>query len=109
MPDPRQQDHSLGEGGLMFGKYITIYNELWRAEVLKWSNSFTDFCRNSVNVIFPSKVFINQHTKIVNIIFGLQSYFSIFVVIEHVEARLVSDSFFIRVKDYKVSFCSIES
>ena len=93
----------------MFGKYITIYNELWRAEVLKWSNSFTDFCRNSVNVIFPSKVFINQHTKIVNIIFGLQSYFSIFVVIEHVEARLVSDSFFIRVKDYKVSFCSIES
>ena len=22
MPDPRQQDHSLGEGGLMFGKYM---------------------------------------------------------------------------------------
>ena len=93
----------------MFGKYITVYDELWSAEVLKWSNSFTDFCRNSVNVIFPSKVFINQHTKIFNIIFGLQSYISIFVVIELVEARLVSDSFFIRVKDYKVSFCSIES
>ena len=55
----------------MFGKYITVYDELWSAEVLKWSNSFTDFCRNSVNVIFPSKVFINQHTKIFNIIFGL--------------------------------------
>ena len=26
MPDPRQQDHSLGEGGLMFGKYITVYD-----------------------------------------------------------------------------------
>ena len=22
MPHPRQQDHSLGEGGLMFGKYM---------------------------------------------------------------------------------------
>ena len=60
-------------------------------------------------MIFPSKVFIKQHTKIFNIIFGLQSYISIFLVIEHVEARLVSDSFFIRVKDYKVSFCSIKS
>ena len=55
----------------MFGKYITVYDELWSAEVLKWSDSFTDLCRNSVNVIFPSKVFINQHTKIFNIIFGL--------------------------------------
>ena len=25
MPDPMQQDHSLGEGGLMFGKYIQKY------------------------------------------------------------------------------------
>ena len=35
MPDPRQQDHSLGEGGLMFGKYITVYDQVWSAEVLK--------------------------------------------------------------------------
>jgi len=35
MPDPRQQDHSLGEGGLMFGKYIIVYEEVWSAEVLK--------------------------------------------------------------------------
>ena len=35
MPDPRQQDHSLGEGGLMFGKYITVYDGVWSAEVLK--------------------------------------------------------------------------
>ena len=27
MPDPRQQDHSFGEGGLMFGKYITVYDD----------------------------------------------------------------------------------
>ena len=35
MPDPRQQDHSLGEGGLMCGKYIIVYNYLWSAEVFK--------------------------------------------------------------------------
>ena len=33
MPDPRQQDHSLGEGGLMCGKYIIVYDEVWSAEV----------------------------------------------------------------------------
>ena len=32
MPDPRQQDHSLGEGGLMFGKYIIVYDEVWSGE-----------------------------------------------------------------------------
>ena len=26
----------------MFGKYITVYDELWSAEVLNWSSSFTD-------------------------------------------------------------------
>ena len=36
MPDLRQQDHSLGEGGLMFGKYIEVYNDVWSAVVLKW-------------------------------------------------------------------------
>lgn len=35
MPDPRQQDQSLGDGGLMFGKYIIVYDEVWSAEVLK--------------------------------------------------------------------------
>ena len=38
MPD-RQQDHSLGEGGLMFGKYITVYDGVWSAEVLKLVSS----------------------------------------------------------------------
>ena len=40
MPDPRQQDHSLGEGGLMFGKYITVYDGVWSAEVLKLVQRF---------------------------------------------------------------------
>ena len=31
-PDPRQQDHSLAEGGLMFGKYIIVYDEVCSAE-----------------------------------------------------------------------------
>ena len=37
MPDPRQQDHSLGESGLIFGKYITVYDhdDVWTVEVLK--------------------------------------------------------------------------
>ena len=35
MHDPRQQDHSLGEGGLMCGKYIIVYVKVWCAEVLK--------------------------------------------------------------------------
>ena len=35
MPVPRQQDHSLGEGGLMFGKYIKVYDEVRSAVVLK--------------------------------------------------------------------------
>ena len=35
MPDPRQQDHNLGEGGLMFGKYVAVYDGVWSAEVLK--------------------------------------------------------------------------
>ena len=36
MPDPRlQQDHSLGQGGLMVGKSIIVYDEVWSAEVLK--------------------------------------------------------------------------
>ena len=35
MPDPRQQDHSLGKGGLIFGKCINLYDEIWSAEVLK--------------------------------------------------------------------------
>ena len=35
MPDSRQQDHSLGEGGLVLGKYINVYDEVWSAEVLK--------------------------------------------------------------------------
>ena len=35
MPDPRQQGHSLGEGGLMSGKYIIVYDEVWSAKVLK--------------------------------------------------------------------------
>ena len=35
MPDARQQNHSLGEGGLMFGKYIIVYDEVWSAVVLK--------------------------------------------------------------------------
>ena len=30
MPNPRQRDHSLGEGGLMFGKYIYEYDEMTR-------------------------------------------------------------------------------
>ena len=61
-------------------------------------------------MIFPGKVLINQHTKILfNIIFGLKSNISVFLVIEHVEVRLVSDSFLIRMKNYKVSLCSIES
>ena len=60
MPDPRQQNHKLSEGALMFGKDICRGIECRK------------FYRNSVvNVIFPSKVFINQHTKIFNIIFGL--------------------------------------
>ena len=42
---------------------------------------------------FQVRFFINQHTKIFHIILGLQSNISIFLVIEHVEARLVSDSF----------------
>ena len=73
------------------------------------TNSFTDFCRDSINVIFPSKIFINQHTKIFNIIFGLSSNISIFLVFEHVEFRLECDSFLIRMKGYQASFCSIES
>ena len=45
-------------------------------------------------MIFPGKVLINQRTKILfNIIFGLKSNISVFLVIEHVEVRLVSDSF----------------
>ena len=40
MPDPRQQDHSLGEGGLMFDKYITVYDGVWSAEVLKLVQRF---------------------------------------------------------------------
>ena len=28
MPDPRKQDHTLGEGGLMFGKYITYIAQI---------------------------------------------------------------------------------
>ena len=63
MPDPRQQDHSLGQSGLIFFKYIIVYDEVSSAEVLK-SNSFTDFCRNNVNVIFQVRFFINQQTKI---------------------------------------------
>ena len=35
MPHPRQQDHILGEGRFMFGKYIIVYDEVWSAEVLK--------------------------------------------------------------------------
>ena len=35
MPDSRQQDHSLGEGGLVLGKYIKVHDEVWSAEVLK--------------------------------------------------------------------------
>ena len=35
MSDPRQRDQSLGEGGLMFGKYIYEYDEVGSAEVLK--------------------------------------------------------------------------
>ena len=35
MPVARQQKHSLGEGGLMFGKYIIVYDEVWSAVVLK--------------------------------------------------------------------------
>ena len=32
MPDPRQQNHRLGEGGLMFGKDITVFDEVLSAE-----------------------------------------------------------------------------
>ena len=35
MADPRQRDQSLGEGGLIFGKYIYNYDEVGSAEVLK--------------------------------------------------------------------------
>ena len=35
MPDARQRDQSIGEGGLMFGKYIYEYDEVGRAEGLK--------------------------------------------------------------------------
>ena len=35
MPDPRQRDQSLGEGGLMFGKYIIECDVVWSAEVWK--------------------------------------------------------------------------
>ena len=35
MPVPRQQNHSLSEGGLMFGKYIMVCDEVWIAVVLK--------------------------------------------------------------------------
>ena len=35
MPDPRQQDHSLGENGFMFGQYIEVSDKVWSAEVLK--------------------------------------------------------------------------
>ena len=31
----QQQDQSLGEGGLMFGKYIKVCDEVWSAVVLK--------------------------------------------------------------------------
>ena len=43
MPDPRQQDNSLGEGGLMFGKYITVCDGVWSAEVLKLVQRFYRF------------------------------------------------------------------
>ena len=35
MPDPRQQDHSLGEGGLTFGKCTKVYDEVWSTVLLK--------------------------------------------------------------------------
>ena len=35
MTDPRQQDHSLGEGGLTFDVDIIVYHEIWSAEGLK--------------------------------------------------------------------------
>ena len=35
MADPGQRDQSLGEGGLIFGKYIYNYDEVGSAEVLK--------------------------------------------------------------------------
>ena len=33
MPDPREEDHS--ERGLMFGKCIKVYDEVWSAVILK--------------------------------------------------------------------------
>ena len=52
----------------MFGKYIKVHEEVWSAIVLDESNNFTDFCPDNLNVIFPSKVFISQHTKINTVI-----------------------------------------
>ena len=35
MPDPRQQNHSLGENRLITGKYVILYDEVWSVVVLK--------------------------------------------------------------------------
>ena len=35
MPDPRQQEHSLGKCGLIFGKCTKLYDEVWSAVILK--------------------------------------------------------------------------
>ena len=57
MPDPRQQDHSLGNGGLIFGKYITAYDEVWSAEVLNWSKRVAKW---RLIKLFNSQVYVTS-------------------------------------------------
>ena len=45
-------------------------------------------------MIFPGKVLINQHTILFNIIFGLKSNISVFLVIEYLRGSVGRRFFF---------------
>ena len=48
----------------------------------KWAYRFADFLRDSINMMFPGKVFINQNAKIFNIFLGFKRSIFIFLIVK---------------------------
>ena len=109
MPGPRQQDRRLDKDELVTYRYSIVLVEVQSGVALQSAQHFANFCDDRINVVFPRKMLINENAQIFYINFRLEANIFTLFIIKHVKFWLISKSFLVRTKYYKVRFFYIKS
>ena len=60
-------------------------------------------------MVFPREILLNKNAQVFYVDFRLETNIFIFIIIKHAKFWLVSKSFLVRRKNYKVRFLNVKS